>query len=1128
MIEKDDDSSLDEDEIKEDLIKDLENTDKKEEQKSEDEIEYDFGAEEKENIVVNGNSEKKLDNDEKKDFEKLINDIDKPEPEGEAFLEEYKKYNESKYYILSDQNNLDYLLELHNSRNRDKAVKAKAADAIDFFKKKQRIARETSRAILTSPENKNRLGNFDKRDIENISLIFGTFNEKDFNEEEFRKQVTDITNAFLEYPYVRDQTKEPIQNDPEYLAKQTKAVSPYLDILNDFMIERVPAILASHDYNMDFTNMTTDEICALTVYDLLTQTFIKKNTDEYKNYFESKYDNYEKSSKFFDAFNKVNSLNFKISEEIDKYGLIDGLDGIYNNIGTEFRDIRLFTQAGIEACAKFAVDNSKIDMNLPSNFYDIKNNDVADDLNKAFVKMFRTFVDSSERGSKITSDYTYSLVYINGESLENIAFPKDPVTGRRNIPADKSDYGIALSNVLANAIKKGDKVIEYANLSDYKEFVNVKLVPIYFNYKDKSKTEKYRKVVENSLSTNYLRRASVEEDIKTKCDNYVDRRNNTPYKGTIIASQNQLNALNYLPSLLDNVNNNNLKESEEFNNLIDSINKDFENSRKLKTYNEDFSLNKPSTIYKDKEALTDAYKNIYQIEDYAYLVSDYVTNIPGKNFTKAVNRDLVPYFLSLKGLSLTERVSASLKYVNAISEREKGNFEPSREIQRELIDKFLKSRENCNFTKKANIYNTYVNTNLALVVQEMMRDDPKFVENLKKSDPAKYYNLINKCSELDNINAINDKEVFSNLNFTSNKGSKPTTLTDLSNYNTFSRTAINVVRNVEALELASLESKNTHKDSIDFVCDMSLYGICGTSQKLPDKSIANSSIKSLCDTIDKISDDFGLDVEYSRQFSSKEIALLSAEAMFKTYFATKQTNQFLCDLKGKDILEEDETAEFYFKSVYVNDKSIYSLAKDFSKEHPEYDMKRVGSAIFARALHNKNDVLSIASMSYNSKGELESSVKVMNKDYDEIVKQTEKNHSLFFRIMHKLGLKTYNTEKMRDDYKKALGEHTKLHKSDFIKADFEAKIKESYPQMVSNDIIRKNYKEALKTNTHKEMDKVNNRLSLDNVEVGKYKDDTNLIRTSLNLDFLDESKAINKVDDTISADHKEKDNVMNK
>ncbi len=82
--------------------------------------------------------------------------------------------------------------------------------------------------------------------------------------------------------------------------------------------------------------------------------------------------------------------------------------------------------------------------------------------------------------------------------------------------------------------------------------------------------------------------------------------------------------------------------------------------------------------------------------------------------------------------------------------------------------------------------------------------------------------------------------------------------------------------------------------------------------------------------------------------------------------------------------------------------------------------------------------------------------------------------------------------------------------------------------MVSNDIIRKNYKEALKTNTHKEMDKVNNRLSLDNVEVGKYKDDTNLIRTSLNLDFLDESKAINKVDDTISIDHKEKDNVMNK
>ncbi len=1048
--------------------------------------------------------------------------LDRDDASVDELLDILKNRHSSIYAAAEGTDNIPYYKELFASRSKDKEALQNIREAVNYFTKQREIIESVTKPIFTEARRTNSQGNFDIRDIENISLIYmldGKFKAKD--EKELKELTNKISQDFLKYPNVNDETKKHVDLPQEYLDNQTNTVKNHLDMLNTFMIETAPKIIEKYDYEIDFTKMSKEDIVSLISYTVLTQTFIKKNTQEYRDYFNKKFDSYDKQVEFFKAINKVNTLNYLINEQLDKYGHIYKIEGIKNHIIGDFADVRLFTEQGIKSLVNFEKDNSHLEITLPKNYSNVQNTEDNIDLSSGLAKLLNPFLDSSERGSKIASP-SYELIFIDGEPLQNIAYPKDPLTGLRTVDNNFFDYQTKMSNALKEAIDKQDKVIEIGYLTDYKNLVNVELKPVYFKSGNKQKEDAYAKLVESKQKEAPKRLDTAEGYVKKLCEKYADSKNNHVYANTVIVTKNQMHLADNINDLvrdvryinLDNEVNNNIvndlnvdidnqidnqvrennvreeRYKQNLDNLIDSLNDDFKNSLQLKEYKFDFSKVNSSPIYKDNRALQSVFSNIYKIEDYANILAGYISNVPGATFNKAIDRDLSAYFISLKGVSLTKRVEKSLIYVNAIKERDNGNFEPIREIQRELIDNFLNSRANCNFTKKSNIYNNYVDSHLSIVLQELLSKDEEFVQLYKETNPAKYYTLYEKFSELEVIDSANKQDIFRGLNFTSKYAAEPKNVETFTEFGTnLGRTVINVSRNVQALGNAIYESKFSNKTEVELNFDVSMFGVLGQNQKLPSKSLASDSIEILLETISEKSNYFGCEIDYDTALNTKEVALASTEVLLNTYASQKCSDQFTKDLLGKDELAPEDVLEFMYKSIYINNKSIYELAIDHVSE--DFTLDRVGAAVFTKAMHDKNSVISMANLRYNPKGELETNVVVFKKNYDELVKQTKDNHGFFSRIGHALGLHKYNVEVMRDDYQVAEERFINNQTVEAIKLDFEANFNDNISNYKNKESIRAIHQEVAKDVEVNELE-FEKLTDKERESLSKYMDDTNL------------------------------------
>ncbi len=1094
-------------------------------------------------------SKEKEEKVEKKDLNNVVDNLnfnlDRDDATVDELMETFKVRNKEAYDIALSNNNLDYYRNLFASRTKDKEVTQKIREAIKTFTSQREAIESVTSPIFREARDKKETGNFDIRDVENISLIYICEGEyKKDSEKELKEACSKIAHDFLKYPNVVDKTKKSIELPKEYLDAQTETVSSYLDMLNDFMMNKTNEIIKKYDYDLSFEKLTKEEIISLTSYAVLTQTFIKKNTQEYGDYFDKKFNSYDSQVKFFEAVNRVNALNYQIVEQLDKYGHISKIDGINNHNNGDFADIREFTSTGLKNFIKFEKDNSKIDIDLPQNYNNTFNTEEYNSLNLGLCKLFTPFLDSSERGSKIASP-AYELIFIDGEPLQNIVYPKDPITNYRDIDKNLNVYQLKMSNALKSIIDKQDKVIEFAYLTDYKNLVNVELKPVYFKNGNPQKEEAYKRLVESKKNDLPRRMANAEDYTKKLCEKCVVLKER-PYSNSVMVTKNQMRSVDYINELVDsslNIYNQNLEDSNNINNdlngnlnineeinkadknekdlaeLVNHINEDFHNSLQIKNYNNVNTNIMSSPIYKDNETVKFVFSNIYKIEDYANILSSYISNVPGAGFNKAVDRDLSAYFLSLKGKTLTERVEKSLQYVKAIKERDNGNFEPIREIQSEIINGLLSSRANCNFTKKSNIYNMYVDSHASIVIQELLSKDPKFNQNFKRINPAKYYALQDKLSCIEVIDTNNREDIFASTHFTSKFASEPK---EINTFNAFrvnlDKTVINVGRNTLAFGNAIYESRFSGKKSIELNFDMSMYGVLGDHQKLPNKGLASESIESLCATISEKAGMFATPIDYDTTLTTKEVALASTEKMLSEYASQAMSNEFIKDLLGKDQIGFDDTYEYLFKSIYVNDKSIFELASDDLKY--QYGLDRVGAAIFTKALHDKNSVISIASLQYNQKGELETHVVGCKKNYDELCKQTENKHGFLSRIGHAFGIHKYNVEVMRDDYQNTLNNFERNKVRDTIKANFEEKFKENISSYKNKETIKAmneaKHKAALdelkEKNLNYEKNEYVSKLKLDNLEddinISKYIDDTKI---SLKLKGnIFEEKVINK------------------
>lgn len=1123
------------------------------------------------------NSEEKIEKTdekvEKKDLNNVVDnlnfDLDKDDATVDELMEILKTRHIDIYNPAEGTNNLGYYRDLFASRTKDKAILAKIRDAVNTFNKQRGIIKSVVNPILNDARSKGQTGNLDIRDIENISLIYscdGKYKTED--EAALRESCSTITTDFLKYPNVFKKAQNTLNITQDYLDMQTETVSPYLDMLNDFMMNTSNQIIKKYDYNLDFEKLSKEEIVSLTAYTVLTQTFIKKNTQEFRDYFGKKFDSYDKQVKFFEAVNRVNAINYQIVEQLDKYGHITKIDGINNHIIGDYSDVREFTSTGLKNYIKFEHDKSKIDIDLPKNYNNVFNTEENNTLSQGLTKLFTPFLDASERGSKIGSP-SYELIFIDGEPLQNLAYPKDPITGDRYIDNNKFDYQTKMSHALKRAIDSQDKVIEFAYITDYKTLANVELKPVYFHNGNKAKENAYQRLVESKKVDLPRRTLNAEEYTKKLCEKYADL-NVRPYIDTVMVTKNQMISSNYINELVDNsltVNNQNLEDSnniindldgnlnineeldktdknaKNLNELINHINEDFHNSLQIKKYNDVNNDFISSPIYRNNEVLKSVFTNIYKIEDYANILANYISNVPGAKFNKAIDRDLSAYFISLKGKTLTERVEKSLQYVKAIKERDNGNFEPIREIQSELIYDLLSSRANTNFTRKSNIYNMYVDSHSSIVIQELLSKDPVFTKNFKRINPDKYYALQDKLSCIEVIDTANRQDIFAGCQFTSKYASQPKEINAFNKFGVnLEKTIINVDRNILALGNAIYESRFSNKNSIELNFDMSMYGVLGPHQKLPNRGLASEDIESLCNTINEKSEIFAGPIDYDTALDPKAVALASTEVMLQNYAIQACSNEFIKDILQKDQMGPDDVYEYLFKTIYVNDKSIFELTNNLDQDLiDQHGFERVGAAIFTKALHDKNAVISMASMQYNQMGELETHVVTCKKNYNELVKQTENNHGFLSRIGHMLGIHKYNVETMRDDYQNTINNFEQNNVRNSIKLDFEEKFKENISQFKSKETIKAlneakhkaKVEELKKMNEKHEEREFTSNLKLDDLDekinMSKYIDDTKI---SLRLkENIFEEKVINKdqINDLEPKDlEKEKSERLNK
>ena len=370
MLEKDED---DEDEVEVENSNDFNNiiNDLNDSKKSE-EINSDNNQDEE----ILENFEEKV--EEKKDLNNVVDnlnfDLDKDDATVDELMDILKNRHIDIYNPAEGTNNLGYYRELFASRTKDKAILAKIRDAVNTLNNQKEIIKSVINPMLNTARSNGQTGNVDIRDIQNIALIYlcdGKYKIED--EENLRKTCSTITTDFLKYPNVFKKAQNTLMLTQDYLDMQTETVSPYLDMLNDFMMNTSNQIIKKYDYNLDFEKLSKEEIISLTTYTILTQTFIKKNTQEYRDYFGKKFDSYDKQIKFFEAVNRVNAINYQIVEQLDKYGHITKIDGINNHIVGDFSDVREFTSTGLKNYIKFEHDRSKIDIDLPENYNNVFN-----------------------------------------------------------------------------------------------------------------------------------------------------------------------------------------------------------------------------------------------------------------------------------------------------------------------------------------------------------------------------------------------------------------------------------------------------------------------------------------------------------------------------------------------------------------------------------------------------------------------------------------------------------------------------------------------------------------------------------------------------------------------------------
>lgn len=423
-----------------------------------------------------------------------------------------------------------------------------------------------------------------------------------------------------------------------------------------------------------------------------------------------------------------------------------------------------------------------------------------------------------------------------------------------------------------------------------------------------------------------------------------------------------------------------------------------------------------------------------------------------------INRDLAKYFVTLEGTDNNEKVIKCLQYINAMERRNTGiklsdketgvakdnivneYFKESRQILDGLIDSFNKEKSVYNLNDEDELYDYFAHTAKSFIIGEFFDYDPAYVDNLKKTDPKKFYNTrqLANVYEYMQSNLADDMAYLTkmrskNIDLQMKEMSKITTLDNTTN---LLEQSTSTKRNLYTILDAVVKSNFTNEKTAYLNLDMKSYGLIGYDNDLEyEKLFEDKSIDDLKEIITNIDPGREYDIY---DFDNETHALTSASMMLDDYMQPLEKIDIISDMfKESGINSAKDITNYFLGTIYVNDKSLKDLVDEYSKGE-ELDVKNtkaVASAFLAKAINDPSKILSLVTVKLNDNNVIEPNVITLEKNYDRL-KERCKDHGAWDKFLHFFGYK-YPEEKLLNEHNEFKKTFNVVKNQENILKDFE-------------------------------------------------------------------------------------------
>ncbi len=992
-------------------------------------------------IEINNNEELNINNNNivVNEFDQLIEDLNFNEEDLNTIKREQAdndKYLSLDYDVLYTKDNNPYNVEDGKPKEElkhtytDKTTVLKAYHNVLY---RLKVGNKIVDSIVKKLNVTSSTNNIDLRTLAQFSLMFGN-NKSESNEKTYELDTQEKKNklfeeetktviAFAKYPIIDTDNK--YKNGDPFFVKQKELVTPYLDKFNNFFFDEYVKVLERHNFDVDFSKMTETEIYTLIAGSKLVQDFNALNTEKYLNYFRDRFSNYELEEKFARTSQIGLLASQLIAHELGLYGVNTKKDNLgFNdrlnmNYDPEYTKYEL--QRVNDALKFYSKDNNTLDFDLGDlNDLDIDDDYIDNNYYEArdFLKQkFSLMFAHSFISNKLYDDNkeAFSSIYIDGKNLYDLA------KNKLRDDANKNDIVKEAVKILAKTIRKADKVVEYAHICQYKTTFTVKPIVLKFKFSNEQLNNKYRNTLRKAQSKASLR----VKQICARHSNLVttfEKNHKKIYEDYkyITLSDRVSKFDEHVLSLINNPETIN-KTNPYFVELCNRVSSDY-NKEKIHYDKLDKKKQKDqdvSSIFTNRGQLKNDLERIYNTFEIGTTLQKYLVRNPDIEKSTQMRRDLQRYFIAFNGLSLDDRMIKTLKFASAINARDGRNkdFTLMRELCDDLIESFLNTNVNLDFSKENNFVYLNSQCNKAFLIGQLLDEDKEYKEILISRNPAKYYK-------------VNDMRVFYegisgdlNNDMRLQSGIKPLNDFSQSNeYNVYSNglcsffdTTLHTKRNYAALNKLTIENIEGEKSEISFDLDVIVYGMRGKNNDLsytPLSTNINTYINEVIENFENKVIDYSRTGSHDFDNYSKEFASIYCikDMLFNYSCQMESGDEFVKKILGitsnKILGTVNSFTEYAISGFSINSRNLLELAQEEQAKHPDFKRANLldfASAILSKALNDPNDVITHTQLKIENNG-ITPHTAIVKKNYEHMVKRAEKSHNPFRRLLHAIGV----------------------------------------------------------------------------------------------------------------------------